>query len=181
MPNLQLPTSEVRESFLEAMAEFAAERRGAPDDHTMIGHEIRTFGETWHTTEGFAAFVRSLRADALQETPRPEGWVPCTTWWWLGNDGYLGRIALRHRLTERLLREGGHIGYDVRPTARRRGHATAMLRAVLPEAAARGISSALITCDTDNVASAKVIQANGGVLENKLDGKLRFWVPTAPD
>jgi hypothetical protein len=44
MPNLQLPTSEVRESFLSAMAELAAERRGAPDDHTMIGHEIRTFG-----------------------------------------------------------------------------------------------------------------------------------------
>ena len=42
MPNLQLPTSDVRESFLAAMAEFAAEGRGAPDDHTMIGHEIRT-------------------------------------------------------------------------------------------------------------------------------------------
>ena len=96
MPNLQLPTSEVRESFLAAMAEFVAERRGAPDDHTMIGHEIRTFGQTWRTAEGFAAFVRSLRADALEETPRPAGWVPCTSWWWLGNDGYLGRIALRH-------------------------------------------------------------------------------------
>ena len=179
MPNLQLPTSEVRESFLAAMAEFAAEGRGAPDDHTMIGHEIRTFGGAWRTTEGFAAFARSLRADALEETPRPAGLVPCTTWWWLGNDGYLGRIALRHRLTERLLREGGHIGYDVRPAARRRGHATAMLHAVLPEAAARGISSVLVTCDVDNVASTKVIQASGGVLENELDGKLRFWVPTA--
>jgi predicted acetyltransferase len=179
MPNLQLPTPEVRESFLAAMAEFAAEGRGAPDDHTMIGHEIRTFGGAWRTTEGFAAFVRSLRADALEETPRQAGWVPCTTWWWLGNDGYLGRIALRHRLTERLLHEGGHIGYDVRPTARRRGHATAMLHAVLPEAAALGISSVLVTCDVDNVASTKVIQANGGVLENELDGKLRFWVPTA--
>jgi predicted acetyltransferase len=53
------------------------------------------------------------------------------------------------------------------------------LRAVLPEAAARGIAFALITCDVDNIASAKVIQANGGVLENELDGKLRFWVPTS--
>src|SRR5215216_247565 len=44
MPNLQLSTSEVRESFLSALAGLAAERRGAPDDHTMIGHEIRTFG-----------------------------------------------------------------------------------------------------------------------------------------
>jgi predicted acetyltransferase len=95
-----------------------------------------------------------------------------------GSEGYIGRIALRHRLTEHLLREGGHIGYDVRPPARRRGHATAMLRAALPEAAARGIPSALITCEADNLASAKVILANGGVLENELDGKLRFWVPT---
>jgi len=110
MPNLQLPTPEVRESFLAAMVEFADERRGASDDHTMIGHEIRTFGGTWHTAAGFAAFVRSLRADALEETPRPEGWVPCTTWWWVGSEGYIGRIALRHRLTEYLLREGGHIG-----------------------------------------------------------------------
>lgn len=179
MANLQLPTPEVRETFLAAMAEFTAEGRGASDDHTMIGYELRTFGGTWRTAEGFAAFVRSLRADALEETPRLEGWVPCTTWWWLRSEGYLGRIALRHRLTEHLLREGGHIGYDVRPTSRRRGHATAMLRAVLPEAAARGIPSALITCDVDNVASAKVIEANGGVLENELDGKLRFWVPTS--
>ena len=54
-----------------------------------------------------------------------------------------------------------------------------MLHAVLPEAAALGISSVLVTCDVDNVASTKVIQANGGVLENELDGKLRFWIPTA--
>jgi hypothetical protein len=50
MPNLQLPTSEVRESILAAMAEFAAERRGGPDDHTMIGYEIRTCLCTWTVT-----------------------------------------------------------------------------------------------------------------------------------
>ena len=93
--------------------------------------------------------------------------------------GYLGRIALRHRLTEHLLREGGHNRLRRAADCRRRGHATAMLHAVLPEAAARGISSVLVTCDVDNVASTKVIQASGGVLENELDGKLRFWVPTA--
>jgi predicted acetyltransferase len=73
---------------------------------------------------------------------------------------------------------GGHIGYLVRPSARRQGHATAMLAAVLPHARAPGIDSALVTCDVDNVASRKVIMANGGVLEDELDGKLRFWVPT---
>jgi predicted acetyltransferase len=91
---------------------------------------------------------------------------------------YLGRISLRHRLTKRLLEVGGHIGYDVRPSARRQGHATAMLRAVLPLARAMGIDPALLTCDIDNVGSRRVIEANGGVFENELYGKFRFWVPT---
>jgi predicted acetyltransferase len=74
---------------------------------------------------------------------------------------------------------GGHIGYDVRPSARRRGHATAMLRAALPVARGLGIESALVTCDEDNVASRKVIEANGGVFEDQRGDKLRFWIPTA--
>ncbi len=92
--------------------------------------------------------------------------------------GYLGRIALRHQLTDRLRETGGHIGYDVRPTARRQGHATAMLRAVLPLTHGMGINPVLVTCDVDNLASRRVIQANGGVLEDERYGKLRFWVST---
>jgi predicted acetyltransferase len=77
------------------------------------------------------------------------------------------------------LREyGGHVGYEVRPTARRQGHATRMLREVLPHVRALGIESALLTCDEDNVASARVIVAAGGVLEDRRGVKLRYWVPT---
>ena len=53
-----------------------------------------------------------------------------------------------------------------------------MLAAVLVEAHAMGIDPALVTCDADNVASRKVIEANGGVLEDRRGHKLRFWVPT---
>jgi predicted acetyltransferase len=53
-----------------------------------------------------------------------------------------------------------------------------MLRAALPVARGLGIDSALLTCDVDNVASRKVIESNGGVLEDQRDDKLRFWVPT---
>jgi predicted acetyltransferase len=97
-----------------------------------------------------------------------------------GVDGpdYLGRIALRHQLTDRLRETGGHVGYDVRRTARRQGHATAMLRAVLPLARGIGIDPVLVTCDVDNLASRRVIEVNGGVLEDERSGKLRFWVPT---
>jgi len=97
----------------------------------MIGAEMREFSSSWSTPEGFAAFVAALRAQAAGEH-LPAGFVPCTTPWWAEDHEYLGRIAIRHGLTPRLLEVGGHVGYDVRPTARRRGHATAMLRAALP-------------------------------------------------
>jgi predicted acetyltransferase len=72
---------------------------------------------------------------------------------------------------------GGHIGYDVRPSARRRGHATAMLRQALPWCIELGIDPVLVTCDVDNVASRKVIENGGGMFEDQRDGKLRYWVP----
>jgi GNAT superfamily N-acetyltransferase len=87
----------------------------------------------------------------------------------------LRRIAVRHRLTPSLREVGGHIGYDVRPSARRRGHATAMLRAALPVAHALGIERALVTCDVDNVGSGKVIESNGGVPDGQRGETLHFW------
>lgn len=178
MPELVRPTTTVQASFLAAMAEFRAEGRGGTDDDSMIGWEHRAHGSTWHTPDGFTAYVEGLRADADEDTPRPAWRVACTTLWWVEGTEYLGRLAIRHRLTEHLLEIGGHIGYDVRPTARRRGHATAMLRAALPVAAGLGIEKALVTCDTDNVASRKVIESAGGVFEDERSGKFRFWVPT---
>ena len=74
---------------------------------------------------------------------------------------------------------GGHIGYDVRPSVRRRGYATLMLRLSLPVAHQLGIDPALITCDDTNVGSRRVIEANGGRLASASDGILRFWVPTS--
>jgi len=180
MPELVRPTTAVRISFLAAVAEFAAEGRGGPYDDTMIGRECREYGATWTTAEGFAAFVADLVADREEDHPRPDGWVPCTTLWWVDGDEYLARIAIRHRLTVFLREVGGHIGYDTRPSARRRGHATAMLQAALPIAHGLGIDPALITCDVDNVASRKVIEASGGTLEDRRGVKLRYWAPTGP-
>lgn len=178
MPELVTPTPDVRASFLQAMAEFRAEGRGGSTDDSMIGREHREYAATWDTPDGFAAYVADLRAAAREETPRPEGFVPSTTLWYVERTEYLGRLAIRHRLTQFLLDIGGHIGYDVRPSARRRGYATAMLRAALPVARDLGVERALVTCDTDNVASRKVIEANGGIFEDERNGKLRYWVAT---
>lgn len=175
MPDLVLPTMSVRESFLEAMDEFAAE--GA--EHSQTAAWIEHNAPEWLEPETFATFVEAVRADALEETPRPEHHVPCTTLWWVDGEKYLGRLAIRHVLTGFLLDVGGHIGYDVRPSRRREGHATAMLRQALPWARGLGIDPALVTCDDDNVGSIRVIEAAGGVLEDVRGRKRRYWVPTS--
>lgn len=179
MPGFSPPSSRVRVSFLAAMAEFRAEGRGGPADDSMVGYEIREFSPGWSDPQCFEEYARQLREQAEPDTPRPAGHVPCTTLWWVSGDGYLGRLAIRHRLTQGLLDYGGHIGYDVRPSARRRGHATAMLAGALPITRSLGIDPVLVTCDEDNTGSRKVIEANGGVLEDKRGSKLRFWVPTS--
>ncbi|MHB1501658.1 MAG: GNAT family N-acetyltransferase [Candidatus Dormibacteria bacterium] len=130
------------------------------------------------TDSELEAYVETLLADAREETPRPLGHVPSTHLWWVDGHEFLGRVHIRHRLTPFLLESGGHLGYHVVPPWRRMGHASAMLAAALPIARAIGMDRLLITCDTTNVASKKVIGANGGILEDERGGKLRYWVPT---
>ena len=127
MPGFSLPTSRVRLSFIAAMEEFRAEGRGTATDDTMLGREIRDFGLDWQDPGRFEAYTSYLRDQAREDAPRRPGYVPSTTLWWVDGDEYLGRLAIRHRLTSRLTDLGGHIGYDVKPSARRQGHATAML------------------------------------------------------
>jgi predicted acetyltransferase len=160
------------------MDEFRAEGRGVAGDQSEIGHYLRDRQEPWSSDEAFRAFVQKVRAQRLEETPRPAGFVPGTELWWVEDDEFLGRVGIRHRLTPALLEAGGHIGYDVRPSARRRGFATAILREALIVARGLGIECALVTCNVDNVGSRTVIERNGGVLEDERAGKLRFWVPT---
>ena len=173
---LAAPAVRFRRSFAEAMAEFEAEGRGSADDRSVIGRYLREHRPDLQSDEAFERFVAGIRAERLEETPRPDGFVPDTELWWVEDDEFLGRIGIRHRLTPALLEMGGHIGYDVRPSARRRGHATEMLRRALTVALDLGIDPILITCDADNVGSRTVIERNGGMLEDERNGKLRFWV-----
>ena len=186
MIRLDRPHVRVHRSYLAAHDEFAGDRRDGdgdwvepPDDGGYAG--VAWTREELETPDGFARFVQWRLDRALEGSPRPTGHVPGTFYWVVDDadpDTYLGSISVRHGLTPFLLEVGGHIGYSVRPSARRRGVATEALRLVLPHAAALGIDPALVTCDLDNVGSAKVIEANGGVLEDVRGDKRRYWVPT---
>lgn len=176
MPALVLPTVAVHRSFLEAWDEAAdGNWMGA-----LVADEQRT-REQLADPDEFARFVEDLRRDVLPESPRPADWCPATTLWYVDGDEWLGRLSIRHELTPHLREIGGHIGYVIRPSARRQGHATRMLAVSLPIAARLGIDPALITCDTDHVASRKVIESCGGEFDDERHGKLRFWVPTRLD
>ncbi len=179
MPELIVPDTRVHRSFLAAMAEFQAEGGGGPGDDSVTGEAIREYASRWSDPAEFARYVRELHDEALDGTARPDGRVPQATLWWVSGDEYLGRISIRHRLTAAQRQRGGHIGYDIRPSSRRHGHAIAMLAAALPAARSLGIDPALLTCDEDNIASRKVIEAHGGVLEDQRGGTVRHWVPAS--
>lgn len=98
--------------------------------------------------------------------------------YWLVDDArgrFLGEISVRHRLTEALRRYAGHIGYGVRASEQGKGYGTLMLKLALERARELGIKQVLITCDDDNMASARVIEKNGLALQdrivNEVDGK----------
>jgi predicted acetyltransferase len=103
------------------------------------------------------------------------------------NDEIVAVSNLRHRLNEHLLLEGGHIGYGVRPSARLRGHAKAVLAATLKEAKGLGITRCLVTCDRDNLGSAQTIKRNGGSLESEIFSETRgafiqrYWIDIVED
>ena len=121
--------------------------------------------------------------DHLEIKSEGDGKVPDSVFFLLDEDRnrLLGAVDIRHYLNEHLLREGGHIGDGIRPSERRKGYATEMIRLALIECKKLGINKVLMTCDKDNIGSAKSIINNGGILENEFvnsDGEIeqRYWI-----
>lgn len=119
----------------------------------------------------------------LEHKTATENRVPDSVFFLLDEerDRLLGAVNIRHYLNEGLLRNGGHIGDGVRPSERRKGYATAMIRLALDECRKLGLDRVLIVCDKDNIGSAKSIVNNGGVLENEIVGEdgaveQRYWI-----
>jgi predicted acetyltransferase len=174
MPELLTPTARLQSSWLAARDEWPP---GAHQDGT--GLRLAPEGDL-AGPEVFSAWVERLMRQSDTSITVGEGHVHATHWWIVEHDSYLGAVDLRHYLNDFLLDAGGHIGYSIRPSARGRGLATWALGAVLPEARALGLERVLVTCGDDNIASARTIERNGGVLEDvrstDIGRKRRYWI-----
>lgn len=176
MTSLARPDLRLRPSWAEAVAEFAA-----AGEATMHGSGLWDYEHVDTTEDGARRIIAHLLAEADPAAPMPEGRVHCTYFWITDEvrDEFVGYLAVRHALTPWLLEEGGHIGYAVRPSRRREGHASRALGLALAEAAALGLDRVLLTADEDNVASRRVIEAGGGIYEDTRHAKRRYWITTA--
>ena len=170
---VEAPRAELADSYRALVREFTDRREPLVPFTLEFPHD------------DFGALLRQLAAFARGEG-LPAGFVPHTTLW-LVADGkeVLGVSNLRHILTPRLQVEGGNIGYGVRPSARRQGHATRLLRGTLEHARGLGLDSVLLTCAKDNAASVATIRKCGGVFDSeefiasRNEIVQRYWIDLA--
>jgi predicted acetyltransferase len=159
LPELIAPTTRLHAAWLEAHDEWG------PGEHED-GFGLLSSDEVG-TPAGFAAWVARL-TDGPDRTKVTYRWIT-------EGDRVLGGIALRHEFDD-LVRHLGHIGYGIRPSARRRGLATWALGRMLDEARALGLDRVLVACEADNVASMKTIERHGGVQDTELSAVRRYWI-----
>ena len=160
------PVIKYKKSFIQGAKEFQKEGRNVDLDIEDLD-------------KNFDKFVTKLLNEELGIGLK-DGYIPASTLWLIDNDEFIGKVSIRHTLTEKLLQEGGHIGYEIRPSKRKMGYGTKILALAVISAKNLGIEKILVTCDDDNIGSYKIIEKNGGILENKIgyQGKLkrRYWI-----
>lgn len=170
MLNLALvePTISFKEQYINMMEEWEK------SEEKLIPFVLR------YDYSSFENMVEQLVQ--LRDKPElVERSVKSSTFWLIKNGIQLiGVVNIRHELDEYLRSIGGHIGFGIRPSERRKGYATELLRLALIESNRLGLQKVLVTCDNDNVGSAKTIINNGGVLDSEIvvDGvKIqRYWI-----
>lgn len=173
MIQLIRPNAGLHKAWLESLLEFESPA-------ARHGYATRSVSDAQlRDPDGFGEWLTERLSYADPHTVMPEGLVHDSLFWIVDDvrpDRILGSLSLRHELTPALEMLGGHIGYGVRPSARRRGVATAALRAALDEARALGLHRVLLTCDADNIGSARTIEACGGEPDDAPEGVRRYWI-----
>ena len=160
--------------YLEGYLQFCRELRASATE-SGLGKDPDTFDEWKYTI--FAEYERNRLGIGM-----PENYVPSHELWLIDGEELIGRCSIRHWLTPTLRQFGGHIGYAICPSKWRQGYGERQLTLALAEAKKLGIDRALITCYDENVGSARVIEKNGGTLEDKIriEGNerivRRYWI-----
>ncbi len=171
---LVLPSIEFKQSFIEAIREFKEEAGTA----TTSRYRELSIPDL---EVSFESFVEKECSHAEGKN-QPDGYVPQSEFWLVDGEEFIGHIGIRHALNEHLKMIGGHIGYSIRPSTRGKGYGNKILELALPKAKELGIGHVLLTCDSTNIYSRKIIEKNGGVFENQVSNpkpgvdKLRFWI-----
>ena len=145
------PSADLKSEFLKMAAEYQAEGNNRFD----------------HPASDFEAYLERLKIFEIGKN-LPADRVRSNTYFLICGEKIIGRSDVRHRLNPELEIIGGHIGYDIRPGERRKGFGTLILKLSLEKAREIGLERVLITCDSDNVASSKIIEKNGGKLAKQL-------------
>ncbi len=154
--------------YIEYIEEWESnDERVVPSSSARNGRDFEAIQAGWDWEQSDESYAK--------------GFVPATLYFYTDDQGrIIGAIHLRHELNDRLRHNGGHIGYGVRLSERSKGYATEMLESMLLLLRTKGYDKVLITCDDDNASSAKTIENNGGVLEDKplFEGVLtrRYWI-----
>ena len=171
---MTLSLKEPTEDMFDAFFEMAEDYRRASETRYQNP-------EGW-TQDRFSAYLQQLRDQSAGKNLPPKK-SPQTTYWLLQDEKTIvGVSRLRLELNDDLMNEGGNIGYDVPPSQRRLGFGTELLRQTIAKAKELGLKKYLITCNKDNIASRKVIEANGGIFasegfsEKHKKPLLRFWI-----
>ncbi|HAX72398.1 MAG TPA: GNAT family N-acetyltransferase [Firmicutes bacterium] len=166
---LVTPTIEHKEAWIDIVTEIEA----AGEKMTPLALK----GDT----DDFDTFLEGALKNA-QGIDLPMGRVRATVLFLIkeGEPKILGAIDIRHDLNEYLLKVGGHIGYGIRPSERKKGYATVMLHLALTYCKELGLERVLITCDKTNIGSAKTMIKNGAMLENEIEHNgivtQRYWI-----
>lgn len=136
---------------------------------------------SWKPGMSYQEMLTILENERLGQNMAP-GRVPHTMLYAFLDGKIIGRVSIRHELNDFLLRRGGHIGYSVAESYRRKGFATELMKAGMNYCKTLGLSKILVTCDDGNDPSWKIIEKFSAILENKIIDEAenktirRYWV-----
>lgn len=167
--HLTAPTKKYEKSWKQTIREFEAEHQkgfwNIPEKPTDLNEYIQR------------------TKDHAKGKNLPANWVQSTTYWLIDENKVVGNVNIRHTLTATLKKRGGHIGYAIRPSSRRKGYGTKILELALRKAQKIGLTKILITCGDDNSPSQKIIKKNNGQLKDTIEFEgekvRRYWIKLA--